>query len=54
MNTMIADDITETTKSLAGYQMKKNPAHEIMFQKEDILSAYASFLLHCPKPQFQP
>jgi hypothetical protein len=34
--------------------MKKNPSHEIMFQKEDILTAYADFLSHCPKPQFEP
>lgn len=34
--------------------MKKNPNHEIMFQKEDILTAYAGFLQHCPKPQFEP
>jgi hypothetical protein len=32
--------------------MKKNPAHEIMFQKEDILAAYSEFLSHCPKPVF--
>lgn len=49
---MVAVDITETNKSLAGYQMKKNPNHEIMFQKDDILSAYSEFLSRCPKPQF--
>ncbi len=49
---MVAADIIETNKSLAGYQVKKNPSHEIMFQKEDILSIYAGFLQHCPKPQF--
>jgi hypothetical protein len=49
---LIAVDITETNKSLAGYLVKKNPAHEVMFQKEDILAAYSDFLTHCPKPQF--
>jgi hypothetical protein len=48
----VAVDIQETNRSLAGYQIKKNPAHEIMFQKEDILTAYADFLTHCPKPTF--
>jgi hypothetical protein len=27
LNTMVAVDITDTNKNLAGYQMKKNPAH---------------------------
>lgn len=52
MNTMVAADIVETNKSLAGYQVKKNPTHEVMFQKEDILSAYADFLTQCPKAQY--
>lgn len=30
---MVATDIIETNKTLAGYEMKKNPGHEIMFQK---------------------
>lgn len=34
--------------------MRKNPVNEVMFQKEDILAAYSEFLLHCPKPQFEP
>ena len=50
----MAVDITETNKSLAGYLVKKNPAHDVMFQKEDILAAYSVFLTHCPKPQFEP
>jgi hypothetical protein len=41
MKTLVANDTFETSKSLAGYQMKKNPARDIMFQKEDILNAYA-------------
>lgn len=54
LNTLIAVDIVETNRSLAGYQIKKNPTHDIMFQKEDILTAYADFLTHCPKPTFEP
>lgn len=41
MRTLVANDTIETNKSLAGYLMKKNPVRDIMFQKEDILSAYA-------------
>jgi len=33
LNTMVATDIIETNKTLAGYEMKKNPGREIMFQK---------------------
>ncbi len=51
---MVAFDIIETNKSLAGYLVKKNASHEILFQKDDILSVYAGFLQHCPKPQFEP
>lgn len=54
LNTMVATDIIETNKTLAGYEMKKNPDREIMFQKQDILAAYSEFLTHCPKPQFEP
>lgn len=54
MKTLVAADIQETSRSLAGYQIKKNPVHDIMFQKEDILTAYAEFLTHCPKPSFEP
>jgi hypothetical protein len=38
---MVAADLIEINKNLAGYQMKKNPVHQIMFQKEDIIAAYA-------------
>lgn len=41
LDTLVAVDINETNRSLAGYQVKKNPVHDIMFQKEDILTAYA-------------
>lgn len=30
---MVATDIIETNKTLAGYEMKKNPNREVMFQK---------------------
>ena len=33
MSTLVAVDIEETNRSLAGYQIKKNPTHDIMFQK---------------------
>ncbi len=51
---MVAADIIETNKCLAGYGMKKNPNREIMFAKQDILNLYSEFLTHCPKPQFEP
>lgn len=51
---MVAEDIIETNKTLAGYEMKKNPEHGIMFQKDDILNAYSEFLTRCPKPVFEP
>lgn len=54
MDTMVATDIIETNKNLAGYGMNKNTTNEIMFQKEDILIAFAEFLNHCPKPQYEP
>jgi hypothetical protein len=33
LNSLVAADLVETNKNLAGYQMKKNPVHQIMFQK---------------------
>ena len=33
MNTLVAKDKIETGRSLAGYQMKKNPTRDILFQK---------------------
>ena len=50
---MVSDDVTEASKNLAGYEMKKIKAHQVMFQKEEILSLYSTFLSHCPKPQFE-
>lgn len=51
---MVAEDIIETKKALAGYEMKKNPEHDIMFQKDEILNVYLEFLTRCPKPVFEP
>ena len=33
--------------------MRKDLKHEIMFQKEDIIAAYVTFLSKCPGPIFE-
>jgi hypothetical protein len=49
----IEKEVFNSKKSLAGFSMRKDIKHEIMFQKEDIIAAYVTFLQKCPSPIFE-
>ena len=49
----IEKEVFNSKKSLAGFSMRKDIKHEIMFQKEDIIAAHVTFLQKCPSPVFE-
>ena len=51
---LVDKETFEQRKNLAGYALKKNGGHSIMFMKEDVIQAHFKFLAACPAPEYEP
>ena len=54
MENLVEKETYQANKNLAGYSMRKNAPQKIMFQKEEVISEYITFLSKSPAPVFEP